>query len=351
MLAAGASNTNVATTPTRYLSSAQPFSAEDHISPFTDASSAVSIQNPTAERVVMKTLFDTLKVSSVERSALVGAESTETIAIQDESATSVSEEYSLQVVEEYESSIAVVSSLDTASLEQEEEEELTEMSPDDTTVDTTENPIAQQQEEQERPYANAIQKKTHGMLVHAIRTGNPVKARHAFHECLRNDVAMSRKYLRLLFHVLVEGKDPMTALKVLQHYRQVIGEPASSGMYASLCSTVGLVDWEVAASGQYTKLCLDLREELVDLPQDGDYQRRCYPVFLVSLVKQPMHRVGKMARGLYNFMQAHDYPLSVGTMVYLLRNSKYSRQDDLPYASILARVVEEGMMLLSLLFL
>lgn len=319
----------------RSLSSAQPSPWDDH-SPFTmsAAPSMAGIPNPTAERVVMKTFLNTLQVSAVVESSSAAAygQEEEEEDLEEKESIHASEEKSLVVImEEEQQSRALVAVSSVVSVPEDEEQDSSET-------------IVSSDDEKEAFNNNNIdkeKKRYHGRLVHAIRTKNAPKAKVAFRECLENDVLLSKRYLMKLFNVLVYH-DTIAALAVLKHYRSSTGTPAASSIYATLCQQVGKVPWKIAQSGQFTKFCHDLREELIELPQEGHYQRRCFPIFLVSLVQQPMHRVGRMARGLYNFMEANDYPLSVGKMCHILAVTKYTRQDDLPFPTILARIVKEG---------
>lgn len=326
-----------ASTTTRSLSSAQPSSWDEH-SPFamSSAPSLQEIANPTAERVVMKTFLNTLKVSAVSSS---NVECEETIDVNDQdNVEGTQQDWSLQVVEEQQTSLVAVSSVVSVPVEQEEAQQDSSESSHDSTPSTTQ---AAAQHQQSQPSSSSTNRKYHGHLVHAIHTKHAEKARTAYRDCLQNNVSVNKKYLVPLFNLVV-SEDPITALAAIKHYRQITGRPVNSAIYARLCQKVGTVPWHVAKTGQFTKMCHDLREELVELPDD-EYRKRCFQVLLVSLVQQPMHRIGKMARGLYQFMVTHEYPLAIGKMCHILTVSRYTRQGDLSFPSILARLVNEGM--------
>jgi len=313
----------------RSLSSAQPSSWDD-ASPFTmsSAPSLSQIQNPTAERIVMKTFLNTLQVTSAVCSDTVETDyqSEETIVetVVEES-SQVSEEWALQVIKEETTSVVAVSSVVNVPIEEAEPQQ--DLSESHATSDAKESePV--------------LQKDFHGDLLYAIRINHPVKARLAFRECLQNNVTMKQHLLEKLFN-LVMPHDPITGLAALIQIRKVRGKPATSAMYCSLCESVGKVNWKVARTGQYTKMCSDLREELAELDPET-YQKRLFPVLLVSLVQQPMHRIGLMAKGLYNYMEKNDFPLSTGKLCHLISVSRYTRQDDLSFPTILSRLVNEG---------
>lgn len=285
----------------------------------------------------MKTFLNTLQVSAAESSSNTVEtnyhQSEESIVIE-ESTTEVSEEWGLQVIRKEQTSLVAVSSVVTAPDQPVEHD----------TIDSSEATSIPSSTEQTPDHTSptVVQKNpSHGRLVYAIRTKNPEMAQLAFRECLQNDVTISSYYLVQLFNVVIPD-DLITALAALKHYRQVTGgEPANSALYARLCEQVGKVDWTLARTGQFTKMVNDLREELVELPE-RDYQRRCFPHLLVSLVQQPMHRIGRMARGLYSFMVKNDFPMPIGKMRYILSISRYTRQDDLPFPAILSRLAETG---------
>jgi hypothetical protein len=111
-------------------------------------------------------------------------------------------------------------------------------------------------------------------------------------------------------------------------------------MYARLCEAVGLVHWSLAQKSQFAKMVRDLQHDVVGL--DEACRRRCFPILLVSLVQQPVNRIGRMATGLYQFMEQNGYPLTEKKMLHILSVSKYKRQDDLSFPSILARLASAG---------
>lgn len=321
----------------RSFSSAQPSSWDDHNHPFamSSAPSLSQMHNPTAERVVMKTFLNTLKVSAVCGSDAVETEFHSEENVIEESMRSSEEEWPLKVIEEEQTTSLVVVSSSVASDVPEQE-----MVQDSIESFSDSSEMSDTHQQQQAP---VVQKKnpSHGRLVHAIRTNNPEKAKFAFRECLQKDVTVSRRYLVQLFNVVV-SQDPVTAFAVLKQYRVVTGEPATSALYARLCQEVGTVPWQLAHSGQFTKMINDLLDELVSLEEE-DYQKRCFPIILVSLIQQPMHRVGRIAKGVYSFMDEKGFKLSYGKMCHILNLSRYTRQDDLSFPTILSRLVEEGM--------
>ena len=306
---------------TRAFSSAQP-SPWDDSSPFamSSASSLSQIPNPTAERVVMKSFLDTLQVSAVNSNAVENEAQMQETVIE-----SVKEEVT-EVTKEQEMSLVAVSSVTTVPAQDAEQDTADPGEANDTSITSNAHP-----EIEKNPFP--------GRLVHALRTKDPAKAKEAFRECLKNNVELQQHLCLQLFN-LVMPSDPITGLAALKHYRKIMGRPANIAVYAKLCESVGKVDWKVARTGQFTRMCNELREELVEL-KDEEYQKKCFPIFLVSLVEQPMHRIGRMASGLYKFMEENDFPLSTGKMCHLLNASKYTRQD-LSFPAILARLVNKG---------
>ena len=317
----------------RALSSAQPTPWDDG-SPFlmSTAPSLAQMENPTAERVVMKTFLDTLQgtvvqSNPVETEPRVLAEPSFIETVVEEETTIISDDAGMNVVEEEQTSAVTVSLI---AAHENETEHSTE-----TTITSDENDA----EQQSHGHASFKKVPFFGPLAHATRTKNAKEATRIYRECIQQNTVIPPNQLVQLFNLVV-AYDPITALIVLRNNRRVNGEPAHSALYARLCQSVGTVHWKLGQSGQFTKTVHDLKDDLLGL--DESYQRLCFPILLVSLVQQPMYRIGTMASGLYKFMVENDYPLSHGKMCHLLNVSRYTRQDDLSFPHILARLVDEG---------
>lgn len=328
-------------------SSAQQSSWVEGPFAMTTAPALSHIQNPTAERVVMKSFVDTLRATArVEAGCLdFEAESDsleETIVVTESvvETAEVSEQGARLIHEEH-----VSVSLSTTAVPQEgadrnvsndssvrtDQDVSNDSSMTDTAPDASKN-----------NKSDVIQRNTlHGNLVCAIRDSDVEKASHFFLECTKHKIPIEDKHLLGLFNNAINKQDPITALRALQCYREVTDDPATHElMYARLCEAVGLVPWSIARSGLFVKMVLDLQQDLTGL--DEKSRRRCFPVLLVSLIQQPIARIGRMAKGLYQFMEQNDYPLTAHKMSHILSVSKYKRQNDLSFPSMLARLVNTG---------
>lgn len=316
----------------RTLSSAQPSSWQDS-SPFTMSPEPYlkQIPNPTAERVVMKTLLYTLQLNSVNVETNVEED------IQHQSTNSTTEntllenacreglqQHALQVIQT-EKSTALVAVSPVMSVPRESDEPDKQDSNEPTEKETT---IA-------RP-----RHVSHQRLLRAMKDKKLHEAKSAYRDCLANNQHIAKKHLLSLFDGVVP-KDPIIGLSILQEYTKVVGKPAPVRMYAKVCKSVGNVEWKIAKMDIFTIMCHDLREELVGLENEY-YRRKCFPILLISLLQQPLPRIGRMARGLYAHMEQNDYALSFETMCHIIRVSKFMRQDDLSFPMILARLVEQG---------
>ena len=315
-------------------------------------------ENPVAERVVMKSFVDTLGATTQSLVDILGAPNPARVCVDTGCLDVELESISLQetilmtesVVETeegarliHEEHVSV--SLSTTTVPQEDadrtlsndsgvskdqdvlnDSSMTGTAPDATKSNTT----------------DVIQRNVlHGNLVRAIRDNDAEKANHFFLQCKHHKVPIEVKHLRGLFNLAISKQDPITALRALQCYKEVTDDSATHElMYAQVCEAVGLVHWRVANMGLFVRMVLDLQQDLREL--DEKCRKRCFPVLLVSLLRQPVHRIGRMAKGLYHFMEQNDYPLTPDKMAHILVFSKYHRQDDLSFPSVLARLVDTG---------
>ena len=324
------------------LSSSSSATWED--GPFT-APSLAEIENPTAERVVMKSFMDTLHTASCEADSSQHFTSFSASSSSDAPGEIVLEaervvEEIMEITEEeiyvaHEESISVtMSTTETLTEEESSDEDVV------AAVDSQDDTIAADQDAPLDSTKTILETETvHGKLNLAIRTKDVAKARGAFLECLQKQVPIEPSLLIELFNVL-NPRDPITALRVLQHKIDATGEPAHPALYAQLCEAVGNVHWSLAKTPEFPQMVNALRQDLLGL--DVSYQKRCYPVLLVAVIKQPISRIGRLAQGLYSFMEQRDFPISAQKLCHLLAVSKYKRQGDMSFPKILARVVKEG---------
>lgn len=316
----------------RALSSAQPSSWQDS-SPFTISPEPYlkQIPNPTAERVVMKTLLCTLQLNSVNVETNLEED------IQHQSTNSTTEntplentcreglqQNELQVIQT-EKSTALVSVSPVVSVPLESHE------PD------------KQDRNEPKGKETAVARPrhvSHQRLLRAMNDKQLHEAKSAYRDCLANNQHIEKKHLLRLFDGVV-STDPIIALSILKEYKKMVGKPAPTRMYVKVCKSIGKIDWKIAKKDIFTTMCHDLREELVGLENEY-YRRKCFPILLISLLQQPMPHIGRMARGLYAHMEQNDYALSFETMCDIIRVSKFSRQHDLSFPRVLARLVEQG---------
>jgi hypothetical protein len=190
-------------------------------------------------------------------------------------------------------------------------------------------------------------KRMERQLTKFILQKNPQRAMDTFHLGLRYETAdqLQPDTVRQLFF-LVARKRPFDAYKVLQHYRKITAEEhdqdvnAYAGMYERNCDALRYIDPEKHRYNDIHKLVRSLVMELQQLDRVGKEQ--CYPVLVSALVSQKSVSVGDFARLAYQYMVQNNFAVEANYWEHLLSLSRYFRQKDLPYASILRRIVDMG---------
>jgi hypothetical protein len=306
------------------------------------------IQNPTAERVVMKSFVDTLGATAHLVSGSFQVETTESGSLEETIVVTKSVQETTEILQEgarlvHEEHVSV--SLSTVAESEESTDCNTDDASNDLTVTTDQDSSSVKNtapDPKNNKTTNVIQSNTlHESLLRAIREKNAEKASHYFSECTKHKVPVEDRHLLGLFNNAINHQDPITALQALRCYKEVNDNVKTTlFMYARVCEAVGQIHWRLAQTGQFTKMVHDLQHDLMGL--DETFRIRCFPILLISLVQQPIHRIGRMAKGLYQFMEQNDYPLTVNKLSHLLFICKYKRQDDLSFPSVLARLTSMG---------
>jgi hypothetical protein len=184
-------------------------------------------------------------------------------------------------------------------------------------------------------------------LARFIQQKNPQRAMDTFHLGLRYETAdqLQPDTVRQLFFLMAK-KRPFDAYKVLQLYRKITAVEhdkdvnAYADMFERNCDALRYMDPEKHRYSDIHKLVRGLVMDLQQLDRVGKEQ--CYPVLVSALVSQKSVSVGDFARLAYQYMIQHNFDVGAGYWEHLLSMSRYFRQKDLPYASILRRIVDMG---------
>jgi hypothetical protein len=184
-------------------------------------------------------------------------------------------------------------------------------------------------------------------LARFIQQKNPQRAMDTFHLGLRYETAdqLQPDTVRQLFFLMAK-KRPFDAYKVLQLYRKITAVEhdkdvnAYADMFERNCDALRYMDPEKHRYSEIHKLVRGLVMDLQQLDRVGKEQ--CYPVLVSALVSQKSVSVGDFARLAYQYMIQHNFDVGAGYWEHLLSMSRYFRQKDLPYASILRRIVDMG---------
>lgn len=178
------------------------------------------------------------------------------------------------------------------------------------------------------------------LLGRAIRRNDARKALSLFRSALENNTLVDTKSVVSLFY-LVSKRDPIPAFEILAYYNL---HPETTDMridmYRRLCISVALLDPRTARHAEIRKFVESLLTEL-DRMED-DIKQELYPILVASLVTQRSVTVGPYAGLLYNYMVSKEFKMTPGWLNKLLAASKYNRQEDLPFADVLARLVSIG---------
>jgi hypothetical protein len=184
-------------------------------------------------------------------------------------------------------------------------------------------------------------------LARFIQQKNPQRAMDTFHLGLRYETAdqLQPDIVRQLFFLMAK-KRPFDAYKVLQLYRKITAVEhdkdvnAYADMFERNCDCLRYMDPEKHRYSDIHKLVRGLVMDLQQLDRVGKEQ--CYPVLVSALVSQKSVSVGDFARLAYQYMIQNNFDVPAGYWEHLLSMSRYFRQKDLPYASILRRIVDMG---------
>jgi hypothetical protein len=184
-------------------------------------------------------------------------------------------------------------------------------------------------------------------LARFIQQKNPQRAMDTFHLGIRYEQAdqLQPDIVRQLFFLMAK-KRPFDAYKVLQLYRKITAVEhdkdanAYADMYERNCDALRYMDPEKHRYSDIHKLVRGLVMDMQQLDRVGKEQ--CYPVLVSALVSQKSVSVGDFARLAYQYMIQHNFDVGAGYWEHLLSMSRYFRQKDLPYASILRRIVDMG---------
>lgn len=160
---------------------------------------------------------------------------------------------------------------------------------------------------------------------------------------------LNLKLVGRLFDLLCTRRRPFDAYRVLTHYRNLSTAPTNAvpksetnfvRKYERLCSCLRYMNPKIHDAGSILKLA---RRVYADLKQmDEKCQRTCLPTFLSALGQQRSVPAGIMCLEIYKYMLVNKFDLKGSYFEHLLGFSKFFRQQDLPYADVLARSVAMG---------
>lgn len=326
-----------------------------------ELSPLLRIPDPTAERVVIRKFLDTLHVAN---GSVIVSSTTDSVIV---SSTDPADEWQ----EPWVNTISL-SALEENTVERPEstfhsqslqhETDAVHSSPieaikEHTTAMTYPASLETPQKQQETVTTDTVSRKPfkadkrqnrtarvismRGRLIRATRSRNVDQAVHFFRQSLQEQLPVETWVLRDLFYFLAP-LDPVYAYKVLSRYQYLSAGPLPPEMYVHMCQTLGRVTLAHAKPPTiaHTFKCLKRDLALLDVET---YHHVCYPYLLISMVQQPLSFVGAEARKLYHFMKTNNYPLTTQVLEQLVGLSRYSRQEDLPFADLIEILSQEGM--------
>lgn len=138
------------------------------------------------------------------------------------------------------------------------------------------------------------------------------------------------------------NRHPLEAHDVLRFYQTLLQSSAAfpdKTMYRFVCEQISFLD----PRRHDPRHIFDMVHAVVkDLQQmDQSAKETCFPVLLSSLAKQKAVGLGSLTRNVYTYM-CEELTVPDGLWEHLLSLSRYYRQDDLPFAEILEKVVASG---------
>jgi hypothetical protein len=178
-------------------------------------------------------------------------------------------------------------------------------------------------------------------LKKATRRREIKKSIRFFNKAVETNHVLSQRVVVDLFYLACE-KNPLMAYSVLQYYNAL---PQTTevkvDMYRRLCASVALLDPQYSRQGDIHAFVESLLTEL-DTTMDMEVKQQLYPRLVYSLASQRSVTVGPYAGLVYKYMVDHEFQMFPGWLKKLLLQSKYNRQEDLPFHDVLARLVEMG---------
>lgn len=195
----------------------------------------------------------------------------------------------------------------------------------------------------------ATQRTLQGHLKRAIQSRDAELAMKYFQELRLQNVPVELPILEKLFFFM-SLEHPLYAYKVLTRYAQLSHPDLPPlKMYERMSAALGRFPVRQTRNrapksqkvSELPKAFRGLQHDLAQLPVEP-YQHACYPKLLVSMMQQPISNISTKAKFLYRFMRRNNYPLDGATRHWLLSLSQYARQDDLPFADLLAELAGEG---------
>jgi hypothetical protein len=161
-----------------------------------------------------------------------------------------------------------------------------------------------------------------------------------FNKAVETNHILSQRVVVDLFY-LACAENPLMAYSVLQYYNALPQTDLKVDMYRRLCASVALLDPQYSRHGDIHAFVESLLKEL-DTTMDMEVKQQLYPRLVYSLASQRNVTVGPYAGLVYKYMVKHEFEMYPGWLKKLLLQSKYNRQEDLPFHDVLARLVEMG---------
>jgi len=153
-----------------------------------------------------------------------------------------------------------------------------------------------------------------------------------------------------LYRIVCQGRRPFDAHQILQYYMtfpdavEYLGDGVVDGyaaMYNRLCDTMRYMDPEKQTQRDIENLVRTVSAMIRRMDRAG--QELCCPTLVSALLEQRSVQIGyDFTEPIYKYILKENFDVPDGWFVHLLTHSRYNRQQDLPFADVLARAVSRG---------
>ena len=241
-------------------------------------------------------------------------------------------------------------------------------SPPPDTEETEEEAAAKlvepQQQEEDTSVVVAPRKRQHPLIETVdryVRYRNVQQAMTAFYDLMR--VIRQAKQsgqeppqpgcglIKGLYRIVCpRSRRPFDAHQILQYYMtfpdalEYLGDGVVDGyaaMYNRLCDSMRHMDPEKHTLRDIENLVRTVSAMIRRMDRSG--QELCCPTLVSALLEQRSVQIGyDFTEPIYKYILKENFDVPDGWFVHLLSHSRYNRQDDLPFADVLARAVSRG---------